>query len=61
MVENFNTLIAKLVRSGLQDQDHARIPVPIAVESDSDEAWADFQESESSYDREYATTVCGTL
>jgi hypothetical protein len=42
-------------------QDYSSIPVPFAVEFNTDEAWQDFQESQSCYDMEYATTVCGTL
>lgn len=61
MVENFSALIGKLVGSVHQTHDHAPIPVPIAVEFDTDEAWQDFQESQSSYDMEYADTVCGAL
>jgi hypothetical protein len=61
MIENFSTLIGKMVNGGQQSQDYPSIPVPVAVEFDTDEAWQDFQESQCSYDMEYATTVCGPL
>jgi hypothetical protein len=61
MIENLSTLIGMLVRSDQQNQNSARIPLPIAVELNTDEAWQDFQESSRSYDMEYATTLCGTL
>jgi hypothetical protein len=61
MIENFSTLIGKLVSGGQPSQDYSSIPVPFAVEFNTDEAWQDFQESQSFYDMEYATTVCGAL
>ena len=60
MIENLITQIGILVNDVQQSHDY-RIPVPVAVEFDTDEAWQDFQESQISYDLEYATTVCGTL
>jgi hypothetical protein len=61
MNENFNALIGMLVSGGQQSSHYARIPVPVAVESNTDEAWQDFQDSQSSYEMEYATTLRGTL
>ncbi len=61
MIENFSTLIGKLVSGGQPSQDYSSIPVPFAMEFNTDEAWQDFQESQSFYDMEYATTVCGAL
>ena len=60
MIENLITQIGILVNDVQQNYDY-RIPVPVAVEFDTDEAWQDFQESQISYDLEYATTVCGSL
>jgi len=61
VIENFNNLIGMLVSGGPQNQNCAPIPVPIAVESNSEEAWQDFQESQNCYDMEYATTLRGAL
>lgn len=61
MIENFNTLIGMLVSGGQHFPHDARIPVPVAVESDTDEAWRDFQDSQACYDMEYATTLRGAL
>ena len=61
MVENFNTLIGMLVSGGQHGQNYARIPVPVAIESDTDEAWKDFQDSQTCYDMEYATTLHSPL
>jgi hypothetical protein len=61
MIENFKALIGALVSESPQIPDCSHIPVPVACEFNTDEAWQDFQESQISYDLEYATTVCGTL
>jgi hypothetical protein len=61
MIENLITQIGILVNGGHQNHDYCSIPVPVAVEFDTDEAWQDFQESQNFYDMEYATTVCGAL
>ncbi len=61
MTENFNALIGMLVSGGQTSPDAFHIPVPVAVESNTAEAWEDFQKSQVCYDQEYATTVCGPL
>jgi hypothetical protein len=61
MIENFNTLIGMLVSGGPHKQNFAPIPVPVAIESDTDEAWQDFQASQACYDMEYATTLHSPL
>ena len=61
MTENLFKQIGILVSSCPQNQDYPRIPVPVAVEFNTDEAWRNFQESQISYDMEYATTQRGTL
>jgi hypothetical protein len=61
MIDNFSTLIKALVNSGQQNPDDLRIPTPLAVEFDTEEAWQHFQASQISYDAEYATTLCGSL
>lgn len=61
MIENLIDQIGILVSSCPQDQSYSRIPVPVAVEFNTDEAWQDFQESQISYDMEYAITQCGAL
>ncbi len=61
MIENFNALIGMLVSDVSHNQSYSRIPVPVAMESDSDEAWQDFQESQSFHDKEYAITLRSAL
>jgi hypothetical protein len=61
MVDNFNVLIGMLVSGGQTNAPCRRIPVPVAVESNTEEAWKDFQDSQMSYDMEYATTLRGSL
>ena len=61
MIENLNTQIGILVNDGQQNHVNYSIPVPVAVEFNTDEAWQNFQDPQISYDLEYATTVCGTL
>jgi hypothetical protein len=61
MTENFNMLIGKLVHGGYIDHDPVSIPVPVAVESDSEEAWQDFQDSQMSYNKMYAASVHAPL
>ena len=61
MTENIDTLIGILVRGGHPKLGCTSIPVPVAVESDSEEAWQEFQNSQASYDQEYAITLRGPL
>ncbi len=61
MTENFNMLIGKLVNGGHAGRDPFSIPVPVAVECDSDEAWQDFQDSQMLYDMQSAVTVYSSL
>lgn len=61
MTDNFNSLIGMLVRGGQANQGCAPIPAPEAVESNTDEAWQAFQDSQMSYEMEYATTLRAAL
>ncbi len=61
MTENIDALIRILVRSGHPKQGYASIPVPVAVESNSEEVWQEFQHSQACYDQEYAITQRGAL
>jgi hypothetical protein len=61
MTENFKMLIGQLVDGAYADRDAASIPVPVAVEFDTDEAWQDFQESQMSYYTGGAVSVFSSL
>ena len=61
MTDNFNTLIGQLVSGAYVECDAVNIPVPLAVECDSDEAWQDFQDSQMSYTTGGAASVFSSL
>ena len=64
MDKDLKALLEELVRSGDEPapvQAAPALPVPEVVESDSEEAWNDFQDSQIAFDRDFEESQRGSL
>ena len=63
MDKDLKTLLEELVRSGDAPpvQPAPALPVPEAIESDSEEAWNDFQDSQIAFNRDFEESQRGSL
>jgi hypothetical protein len=63
MDKDLKTLLEELVRSADAPpvQPAPVLPVPEAIESDSEEAWNDFQDSQIAFNRDFEESQRGSL
>lgn len=62
MDKDLKALVEQLVAGGTDTpQPVAKLPVPEVSESDSEEAWNDFQDSQIAFDRDFEESSRGAL